>query len=59
MSGMGRNSSVCCRGRTGWGRGGVDWWTHKIRGLHRNDFIMAAKTDAMYAAASENADQSA
>ena len=32
-----------------WGRVGVDWWTHKIRGLHRNDFIMAAKTDAMYA----------
>ena len=42
-----------------WGRVGVDWWTHKIRGLHRNDFIMAAKTDAMYAAASGNADQSA
>ena len=35
-----------------WGRVGVDWWTHKIRGLHRNDFIMAAKTDAMYADAS-------
>lgn len=32
-----------------WGRVGVDWWTHKIRGLHRNDFITAAKTDAMYA----------
>ena len=31
-----------------WGRVGVDWWTHKIRGLHRNDFIMAARTDAMY-----------
>lgn len=38
-----------------WGRVGVDWWTHKIRGLHRNDFIMAAKTDAMFAATSENA----
>ncbi|MBO55556.1 MAG: 4a-hydroxytetrahydrobiopterin dehydratase, partial [Dehalococcoidia bacterium] len=25
------------------------WWTHKIRNLHRNDFIMAAKTDALYA----------
>ena len=25
------------------------WWTHKIRGLHRNDFIMAAKTDALFA----------
>ena len=31
-----------------WGRVGVDWWTHKIRGLHRNDFIMAAKTDDIY-----------
>lgn len=31
-----------------WGRVGVDWWTHKIRGLHRNDFIMAAKTDEIY-----------
>ncbi|MCH8868979.1 MAG: 4a-hydroxytetrahydrobiopterin dehydratase, partial [Chloroflexi bacterium] len=41
-----------------WGRVGVDWWTHKIRGLHRNDFIMAAKTDAMYAATAGNADQS-
>ena len=27
----------------------VFWWTHKIRGLHRNDFIMAAKTDQLYA----------
>ncbi len=26
----------------------VDWWTHKIHGLHRNDFIMAARTDAIY-----------
>ncbi len=26
----------------------VTWWTHKIRGLHRNDFIMAAKTDQLY-----------
>jgi 4a-hydroxytetrahydrobiopterin dehydratase len=23
----------------------VQWWSHKITGLHRNDFIMAAKTD--------------
>ena len=30
---------------TEWGRVTVMWWTHKIRGLHRNDFIMAAKTD--------------
>ena len=34
---------------TEWGRVGVTWWTHKIRNLHRNDFIMAAKTDRLYA----------
>ncbi|MBI2856658.1 MAG: 4a-hydroxytetrahydrobiopterin dehydratase [Chloroflexi bacterium] len=33
---------------TEWGRVTVFWWTHKIRGLHRNDFIMAAKTDRLY-----------
>jgi pterin-4a-carbinolamine dehydratase len=25
----------------------VNWWTHKIGGLHKNDFIMAAKTDEL------------
>ena len=34
---------------TEWGRVTVTWWTHKIRGLHRNDFIMAAKTDGLAA----------
>ena len=33
---------------TEWGRTTVQWWTHVIGGLHRNDFIMAAKTDALY-----------
>ncbi len=33
---------------TEWGRVTVTWWTHKIKGLHRNDFIMAAKTDHAY-----------
>jgi 4a-hydroxytetrahydrobiopterin dehydratase len=33
---------------TEWGRVTVSWWTHKIKGLHRNDFIMAAKTDELY-----------
>ena len=33
---------------TEWGKVTVTWWTHKIKGLHRNDFIMAAKTDALY-----------
>jgi 4a-hydroxytetrahydrobiopterin dehydratase len=32
---------------TEWGRVTVTLWTHKIRGLHRNDFIMAAKLDAV------------
>lgn len=27
----------------------VTWWTHAIRWLHRNDFIMAAKTDEIAA----------
>lgn len=36
---------------TEWGRVTVRWWTHKIRGLHRNDLILAARTDALAAAA--------
>jgi 4a-hydroxytetrahydrobiopterin dehydratase len=32
-----------------YGRATVFWWTHKIKGLHRNDFIMAAKTDQIAA----------
>ena len=31
-----------------WGRVSVAWWSHKIKGLHRNDFIMAAKTDEIF-----------
>jgi 4a-hydroxytetrahydrobiopterin dehydratase len=30
---------------TEWGRVTVSWWTHKIGGLHKNDLIMAARTD--------------
>ena len=30
---------------TQWGKVTVWWSTHKIKNLHRNDFIMAAKTD--------------
>jgi 4a-hydroxytetrahydrobiopterin dehydratase len=33
---------------TEWGKVGVTWWTHKIKNLHKNDFIMAAKTDQLY-----------
>jgi 4a-hydroxytetrahydrobiopterin dehydratase len=32
---------------TEWGRVTLNWWTHKIGGLHKNDFIMAAKSDAL------------
>jgi 4a-hydroxytetrahydrobiopterin dehydratase len=32
---------------TEWGRVTVTWWTHKVNGLHLNDFVMAAKTDAI------------
>ena len=33
---------------TEYGRATVDWWTQKIGGLHKNDFIMAAKTDELF-----------
>ena len=29
----------------GWGYANVVFYTHKIKGLHENDFIMAAKVD--------------
>jgi len=34
---------------TEWGRVKVQWWTHKIKGLHQNDFIMTAKVDILTA----------
>ena len=36
---------------TEWGKVTVSWWTHKIGGLHRNDFIMAARSDQAYTTA--------
>ena len=30
-----------------WGKVTVVWWSHKIKGLHKNDFICAAKTDQL------------
>jgi 4a-hydroxytetrahydrobiopterin dehydratase len=33
-----------------WGKVTLSWWTHKIGGLHRNDFIMAAKSDQLFTA---------
>ena len=32
-----------------WGKVGVEIWTHKIKGLHQNDFVLAAKIDEMAA----------
>lgn len=33
---------------TEWGKVTVTWWSHKIKGLHRNDFIMSARTDQIF-----------
>lgn len=33
---------------TEWGKATLQWWTHKIGDLHRNDFIIAAKTDLLF-----------
>lgn len=33
---------------TEWGKVTITWWTHKIGGLHKNDFILAARTDQLY-----------
>lgn len=32
---------------TAYGQVTITWWSHKIKGLHKNDFIMAAKTDEL------------
>lgn len=31
-----------------WGKVTVQWWTHVVKGLHKNDFIMAAKTGELF-----------
>ena len=36
-----------------WGRVVVETWTHKIKGLHQNDFILAAKVDELFAKRSQ------
>lgn len=33
---------------TEWGKVTVEWWTHAVNGLHKNDFILAARTDELY-----------
>lgn len=34
---------------TEWGKVTVTWWSHEMKGLHRNDFILAARTDEVAA----------
>ncbi|PKH09637.1 4a-hydroxytetrahydrobiopterin dehydratase [Moritella sp. Urea-trap-13] len=34
---------------TEWGKVTITWWSHSIKGLHKNDFVCAAKTDALLA----------
>ena len=33
---------------TEWGSCTVSWWSHEMGGLHRNDFILAARTDEAF-----------
>lgn len=37
------------------GRVTVSWWTHSLRDLHPNDFIMAGKTEGAYSLATVGA----
>ncbi len=37
-----------------WGKVKIELWTHKINGLSENDFIMAAKCDALLNQGSEH-----
>ena len=46
-----RTSHVEQASEIGWGRVTVTWATMIIEALHRNDFVMAAKTDGLYAGA--------
>ena len=38
---------------TEWGKVTLYWWTHTIRGLHKNDFILAARSDELLAQESD------
>ncbi len=33
---------------TEWGKTTVTWWSHEMGGLHKNDFILSAKTDQLF-----------
>jgi 4a-hydroxytetrahydrobiopterin dehydratase len=39
---------------TEYGKVTLRWWTHKIHGLHLNDFIMAARCDQIYGASQKS-----
>lgn len=39
---------------TEWGKVTVTWWTHRIKGLHLNDFVMARRTDQAYVSMQES-----
>jgi len=36
------------RCQTEWGSVIITWWTYNVGSLHRNDFILAARTDKIY-----------
>ncbi len=38
---------------TEWGKVTLYWWTHTIQGLHKNDFILAARSDELLAQESD------
>lgn len=40
---MGHHPEICF----GWGHADVEIWTHKIGGLHENDFVLAARIDCL------------
>lgn len=39
---------------TEWGKVTVTWWTHATGGLHRNDFVVAARTNTLHENISED-----
>ena len=41
---QGHHPDICF----GWGYAEVVFYTHKIKGLHENDFVMAAKVNQLY-----------
>lgn len=41
---QGHHPDICF----GWGYATVEFYTHKIGGLHENDFVMAAKVNQVY-----------